>query len=164
MTLRPVIKMPNEGLDQVCKDANPEEVRELIEDLFETMYALKGLGLAAPQIGKCRRVIVLDAGEEESTKWALINPVITETSEETDTYNEGCLSAPDQFVFVTRPSEITIRYNHPTSPFDPIERKFAGMEAKIIQHEIDHLNGITFLKYASRPVRRRILAQMKKKK
>jgi peptide deformylase len=135
-------------------------VRQLVDDLFETMRAAKGVGLASNQIGVARRVAVVDIGEEDPPPLALINPVIVERADELDVAEEGCLSIPDIFGDVERPARVVVE------ALDRDGKKFRveaqGYKARAIQHEIDHLDGILFLEHLSAVKRSLLLAKWKK--
>jgi peptide deformylase len=127
-----------------------EELRRFIDDLFETMHAAKGVGLAANQVGLARRVAVVEAEEH---RFAMINPVIIQSSGR-ETAEEGCLSIPDIYGDVTRPGQVLLEaINLEGQPF---RLEAGGLVARAIQHEIDHLDGILFLDHLS-PMRRRLL-------
>lgn len=117
-----------------------DDVRQVVEDLFETMRAAKGVGLAANQIGVARRVAVVDVGDEDPPPLALINPMIVERSEEEETAEEGCLSIPDIFGDVERSARIVVEALDASGKRFRVEAK--GYKARAIQHEIDHLDGI----------------------
>jgi len=135
-------------------------VRQIVEDLFETMRAAKGVGLAANQIGVARRVAVVDVGDEDPPPLALINPMIVERSEEEETAEEGCLSIPDIFGDVERSARIVVE------ALDASGKRFRvaaqGYKARAIQHEIDHLDGILFLDHLSAVKRNLLLSKWKK--
>jgi len=137
-----------------------DAVRQLVDDLFETMRAAKGVGLAANQIGVARRVTVVDVGEEDPPPLALINPVIVERGDELVTAEEGCLSIPDIFGDVERNARIVVE------ALDREGNKFraeaTGYKARAIQHEIDHLDGVLFLDHLSAVKRSLLLAKWKK--
>jgi peptide deformylase len=133
-----------------------DEVRRFVDDLFETMYAAKGVGLAANQVGVARRIAVVHADEE---KLVLINPRIT-ASEGTETGEEGCLSIPDIFADVTRAAQVTVTALDRDG--NPWEKTLTGLAARAVQHEIDHLDGILFLDHLSILKRKRLLARYKK--
>jgi peptide deformylase len=137
-----------------------DDVRRLVEDLFETMRAAKGVGLAANQIGVTQRVCVVDVGEEDPPPLALINPVVVERSEAQDTAEEGCLSIPDIFGDVTRPLRVVV--DALDLEGKPIRIDAHGYKARAIQHEIDHLDGILFLDHLSAVKRSLLLAKWKK--
>jgi len=133
-----------------------DEVRQFVDDLFETMYAAKGVGLAANQVGVARRVAVV---ETEDEKLVLINPVILE-AEGRDTAEEGCLSIPKVYADVTRPEKVVLEAtdregNRYTKTLD-------GLAARAVQHEIDHLDGILFVDHLGLLKRKRILSKWKK--
>lgn len=137
-----------------------DAVRQLVDDLFETMRAAKGVGLAANQIGVAQRVAVVDVGEEDPPPIALINPVIVERSDEHDVAEEGCLSIPDIFGDVERPAHVVVE------ALDRDGKKFRvdaqGYKARAIQHEIDHLDGILFLDHLSAVKRSLLVAKWKR--
>ncbi|HEY7194405.1 MAG TPA: peptide deformylase [Gemmatimonadales bacterium] len=137
-----------------------DAVRQLVDDLFETMRAAKGVGLAANQIGVAQRVAVVDIGDEDPPPLALINPVILDRGDELETAEEGCLSIPDIFGDVERPAHIVLE------ALDRDGKKFRveahGYKARAIQHEIDHLDGILFLDHLSAVKRSLLLAKWKK--
>jgi peptide deformylase len=137
-----------------------DEIRQLVEDLFETMRAAKGVGLAANQIGATRRVAVVDVGEEDPPPVALINPVIRERSDETETAEEGCLSIPDIFGDVERSARIVVDALDVNG--NPFRLEAKGYKARAIQHEIDHLDGILFLDHLSAVKRNLLLSKWKK--
>jgi len=136
------------------------DVRQLVEDLFETMRAAKGVGLAANQVGVARRVAVVDVGDEDPPPLALINPVIVERSEEEETAEEGCLSIPDIFGDVERPAGIVVEALDANGKSFRVEA--TGYKARAIQHEIDHLDGILFLDHLSAVKRNLLLSKWKK--
>jgi len=133
-----------------------DEVRRFVADLFETMEAARGVGLAANQVGVARRIAVVDA---EGERFAMINPRIVEASGK-DTAEEGCLSIPEYFADVTRPERILLEALDERGV--PFRRELAGLPSRAVQHEIDHLDGILFLDHLSLLKRRRLLAKWKK--
>ncbi len=137
-----------------------DAVRQLVDDLFETMRAAKGVGLAANQIGVARRVAVVDIGEEDPPPLVLINPVIVERGEEEETAEEGCLSIPDIFGDVTRPLHVVVEALDQEGRRSRVEGH--GYKARAIQHEIDHLDGILFLDHLSAVKRSLLLSKWKK--
>ena len=137
-----------------------DAVRQLVEDLFETMRAARGVGLAANQIGAAWRVAVVDVGEEDPPPLVLINPVIVERVKETETAEEGCLSIPDIFGDVKRPVSVVVDALDVNGQPQRIEA--AGYKARAIQHEIDHLDGILFLDHLTAVTRGLLLAKWKK--
>jgi peptide deformylase len=141
----PVLREASPPLDEVT-----DEVRRLVGDMYETMDAAEGVGLAANQIGLAMRVAVVDA---EGTRIAMINPLILEASGK-DSQEEGCLSIPDVYAEVTRPEAILLEATGVDGA--PYRIEAAGLLARAIQHEIDHLDGILFLDRLS-PMKRRLL-------
>ncbi|MGQ0563357.1 MAG: peptide deformylase [Gemmatimonadota bacterium] len=130
------------------------ELRQLVADMFETMYAEEGVGLAAPQVGISDRVIVVDPHSEETEPFALINPEILEASKETEKGEEGCLSIPGLRDLVERPLRVRVRglsENGEVREFDA-----EGLLARILQHEVDHLDGILFFDRLT-PLKRKML-------
>lgn len=138
----------------------PEEIRALIADMFDTMYAEEGVGLAAPQVGEGVRVIVVDANEEGSEPFALVNPNILEMGSEVDRAEEGCLSIPGLREVVERPTSVVIEGIDADG--NQVRMDVEGFVARILQHEVDHLDGILFLDRVS-PLKRRMLLQKWKK-
>lgn len=149
-------KIKDEALSQKCRIVAPEEfnadLEKLLSDMAETMYANQGAGLAAPQIGDLRRFLVADlghaAGEQYGTRSIkMVNPEIVGFSEFQQKAEEGCLSFPGFPASVTRAENVTVIYQTPAG--ESVTQEFQGLEARIIQHEIDHLNGITLFSRAS---------------
>lgn len=130
------------------------EIQRLVEDMFETMYGEEGVGLAAPQVGISQRIIVIDPQEEAGQGFALINPVVREVSKEVDRGEEGCLSIPGLKDIVERPLSCVVEGLNPDGTERRIEAQ--GLLARILQHEVDHLNGILFIDRLS-PLKRRLL-------
>ena len=148
---QPVLRQRSTEVRQV-----DDEVRRLIGDMFETMDAAKGVGLAANQVGVARRVAVIDA---EGRRFAMVNPVI-QSAEGRGVAEEGCLSIPDIFGDVTRPERIVLEaLDHDGQPF---RLEADGLVARAIQHEVDHLDGILFLDHLSLMRRRLLLARWKR--
>jgi len=137
-----------------------DAVRQLVDDLFETMRAAKGVGLAANQIGVARRVAVVDVGEEDPPPLVLINPVILERSDDHETAEEGCLSIPDIFGDIERHARIVVEALDRDGAKLRVEAQ--GYKARAIQHEIDHLDGVLFLDHLSAVKRSLLLAKWKK--
>jgi peptide deformylase len=135
--------------------ADAGEVNALIPAMYATMYKAPGIGLAAPQVGKLLRVVVMDlAPEKVPAPLTLINPEVVARSDEKATREEGCLSLPDQYADVTRPAWVKVRYQDESGARQEIEGD--GLLAACLQHEIDHLNGVLFVDYMS-PLKRNIL-------
>lgn len=144
MSLHPILRWPDQRLTQACDPADPRDpvTALLIEDLFETMYAARGRGLSAPQIGVMRRVFVVDAGWKDGrpTPLSFVNPVINHVSEsELRQAAELCLSIPGVPMPVLRPTRVKVQSHYPGSA--PAQALFDGSEARCIQHEADHLDG-----------------------
>jgi peptide deformylase len=137
-----------------------DEVRRLVDDLFETMRAARGVGLAANQVGVARRVAVVDVGDEDPPPLVLINPVIVERGPDSEVAEEGCLSIPEIFGDVKRPERVVVEaLDRDGKPF---RAAVAGYKARAVQHEIDHLDGILFLDHLSAVKRGLLLAKWKK--
>ena len=141
-----------------------EEVQSLVRDMFETMYNASGVGLAAPQIGKALRLFIVDTEqmdlEEGGLKRAFINAQMIEESGEHWDYEEGCLSIPDINGDVRRPPVIRIRYMD--EQFEEHEETFSGMDARVIQHEYDHIEGVLFTDHLKPLRRKRIQKKLEK--
>jgi peptide deformylase len=136
------------------------EVQQLVDDLLETMRAARGVGLAANQVGVARRVAVVDLGEEDPPPLVLINPVIVERDDETETAEEGCLSIPEIFGDVKRSARVVVEAQGRDGKRFRAEAR--GYKARAIQHEIDHLDGILFLDHLSAVKRSLLLSKWKK--
>lgn len=139
MAIRNIREMGDEILNKKCKEVKEvnDRIRELIDDMLETMYEANGVGLAAPQVGVLKRIVVIDIGEE-AEPYVLINPVIVETSGE-QTGNEGCLSVPGKVGTVTRPNYVkVVAYDEEMNQF---ELEGTELLARAICHECDHLDG-----------------------
>jgi peptide deformylase len=162
--IRKILKYGASMLEDVAEPVtgfDTEELRELIADMWETMYAAKGVGLAAPQIGHGKRVSVIDisAGEDETKKLVIINPEIVQT-EGTQTGEEGCLSIPGFREPVTRANDVMVRAKNEKG--EDIELRGQELLARAFQHEIDHLNGILFINHLSALKRDIIRRKIKK--
>ena len=164
MALREIITVPDPRLKQVSApvEAVDDEVRALMDDMLETMYAAPGIGLAAVQIGVMQRVVVMDLSREgeEPAPRHLVNPEIVWASEEMAPYEEGCLSIPEVYDEVTRPARVKVRYLNYQG--ETVEEEADGLYAVCFQHELDHLNGVLFIDYLSRLKRDRAVAKVKK--
>ncbi len=166
MAIRPILTVPDPVLKQVSKrvDVVTDETRALMDDMLETMYAAPGVGLAAVQVGVPQRVIVMDLakeGEKPEPRY-FVNPEILETIDETQTYEEGCLSVPDFYDEVERPKRVKLRYQNYQG--EKIEEWAEGMYAVCIQHEMDHLQGTLFIDHLSRLKRSYAINKVKKAK
>lgn len=164
---RPILIHPDPRLKKVCAPVTDitGDLRKLADDMLETMYDAPGIGLAAPQIGVLDRLIVLDCVKEEGEKprpLVMFNPEVVASSEELNTYEEGCLSIPDQYAEVTRPSEVEVTWVDQNG--NPQKEAFGGLWATCVQHEIDHLNGKLFIDYLKPMKRQMITRKMQKLK
>ena len=166
MAIRPIIIAPDPRLKKraVPVEQVDAEVRRLMDDLLETMYAAPGIGLAAPQLGVLKRVIVVDVArkDEAPQPLCLANPELLERSEEAVVYEEGCLSLPDQFADVARPAEARIRYLDRDNRWQELAAD--GLLATCVQHEMDHLEGLLFVDHISALKRKMILRKLIKAK
>ena len=166
MSLRPILIHPDPRLKKAAEAVSePDDaIRKLVEDMFETMYDAPGIGLAGPQIGVMKRIFVMDtsAKDDAPQPLALINPEILWRSDETSTYEEGCLSIPEIYEEVTRPARVAVRWLDPEG--ETREAEFEGLAATCAQHEIDHLDGKLFIDYLGSVKRGLITQKMKKLK
>jgi peptide deformylase len=140
-----------------------KELRALADDMLETMYDAPGIGLAAPQVGVLQRMLVMDCVKDEDAAprpMVLINPQVIETSEETNVYDEGCLSIPDQYAEVERPAVVKVRWMDLDGK--EVQEEFDGLWATCVQHEIDHLNGKLFIDYL-KPLKRQMITRKMQK-
>ena len=140
-----------------------DDLKQLVRDMFETMYQAKGIGLAGPQIGVSRRVVVLDVEEEEGDeayRVALINPVVIDATRKTAKSTEGCLSIPGAEGVVERPVSVVVEASDPDG--QPVRLEVDGLFSRALQHEIDHLDGILFIDRLS-PLKRQLLIKKWKK-
>ena len=150
----PVLRKPTKPVTEFT-----DELRRLIADMFETMYAAEGIGLAAPQVGRSERLAVVDV---EGKKYTLINPEIVSRNGATEKAEEGCLSIPDIYGDVERPPEVTIRaFDENGNQYEASANELLG---RCFQHEIDHLDGRLFIDYLSPLKRRAVLAKWEKEK
>ena len=166
MALREILIEPNDILRKKSlkvEEVN-EEIKKLMDDMLETMYAAPGIGLAAIQVGVPKRIIVLDIAskDEKRNPMFFINPEILKKSENLSAYEEGCLSVPGQFAEIHRPDECHIKYLDYYG--QPTEIKAKGMLATCIQHEMDHLEGILFIDYLSKLKKSMIIKKLSKQK
>ncbi|MCR5845375.1 MAG: peptide deformylase [bacterium] len=146
-----IVLSPDPVLKQECEDVSPSELREmkkLAKQMAKTMYDSSGCGLAAPQVGITKKIIVIDCNQDGKKKpTCLINPEIIETAGEPVTECEGCLSIPGISLPITRPEDITVRYMNLKG--EEITHHATGFEARCIQHECDHLHGVTMFEHLS---------------
>lgn len=166
MALLPILTAPDPVLKKKAApvDAVDDEVRQLMDDMLETMYDAPGIGLAAPQVGVLKRVIVVDVSDKEAEPQphAIANPEIIWVSDHDNTHEEGCLSVPEHYADVARPAEIRLRYLDRENEIR--EMAADGLLATCIQHEIDHLDGILFIDHISSLKRNMILRKLLKEK
>lgn len=171
MAIRPIVEVPDPLLRQksVPVESVDDDLRALIADMFETMYAAPGIGLAAIQVGIPKRVLVIDlqepeeeGGEPVKDPRVFINPEIVEHSDQEVPYTEGCLSVPDQFADVDRPDRIRARWLDEKG--EPHDEVIEGLLATCLQHEMDHLEGILFIDHLSRLKREMILKKLAKQR
>ena len=166
MALMQILTEPNKILRQksLAVEKVDDDLRILMDNMLETMYAAPGIGLAAIQVGVPKRVIVLDIAPKETPRNPMyfVNPEIIKKSETNSTYEEGCLSVPGQFAEIDRPDRCYIKYLDYYG--QPKEIKAEGMLATCIQHEIDHLEGILFIDYLSKLKKTMIVKKLSKQK
>jgi peptide deformylase len=169
MALLSIVETPDPRLRQISRPVEgvDAELGKLIDDMFETMYAAPGIGLAAIQVGVPKRLLVIDLQEEQDDEGkpvkdprVFINPEILETSEELQVYSEGCLSFPDQYADVERPAVIRARWQDREGTVR--EERLEGLLAVCLQHEMDHLEGILFIDHLSRLKREIVLKKLMK--
>ena len=168
MALREIIILPDRQLRLVSKSIEKvtPEIRQLADDMFETMYDAPGIGLAAIQVAKPLRLITMDLakkneeGETSPQPRVFINPEILSSSEEVAVYEEGCLSIPEYYEEVERPAKVRVRFMDIDGKVH--EEDAEGLYATCIQHEIDHLNGVLFVDYLSKLKRDRVLKKFTK--
>ncbi|WP_375381392.1 peptide deformylase [uncultured Sphingomonas sp.] len=181
MPVLSVVEVPDQRLRTTCAPVAEvtDDVRRLAADMIETMYAANGIGLAAPQVGVLTRVVVIDLQERAAVDGepaevqaedaepervrdpkAYINPELVWVSEELSTYNEGCLSIPDQYAEVTRPARCRVRWLDEQGAEH--EADMDGLMSTCMQHEIDHLNGVLFIDHISRLKRDMVMRKLAK--
>tara|TARA_B100000965_G_scaffold310517_1_gene269884 strand:+ start:254 stop:772 length:519 start_codon:yes stop_codon:yes gene_type:complete len=166
MTVKQILTEPNKILRQVSKPVESVSKKEqiLMDDMLETMYAANGIGLAAIQIGVPKRIIVMDLSRDEEKKEPryFVNPIIKNKNSDKATYEEGCLSVPNQFAEIDRPSTCVVEYLDYDGKKQILNAE--GLLATCIQHEMDHLEGILFIDYLSKLKKSMILKKLSKKK
>lgn len=158
---RPIILHPDPRLKKTSAPVTDlsDELRVLADDMLETMYHAPGIGLAAPQIGMLQRLIVLDCVKLENEAprpLIMFNPEIVASSDDTNVYEEGCLSLPEQYADVTRPAEVQVRWIDRDGNAQTEE--MSGLWATCVQHEIDHLDGKLFIDYL-KPLKRQLMTR-----
>jgi peptide deformylase len=174
MALLPIVEVPDPRLRQISTplESVDDEVRSLVADMFETMYAAPGIGLAAIQVGVPKRILVIDLQEPADPEdpeskpvrdpRVFINPEIVEHSDRDVPYTEGCLSVPDQYAEVDRPDRIRARWLDLDG--QPHDEEITGLLATCLQHEMDHLEGVLFIDHLSRLKREMILKKLAKQR
>jgi peptide deformylase len=164
MAVRDILILPDKRLRAVSKPVAKIDAatRKLVEEMFETMYAAPGIGLAAIQIGEPKRVVTMDLAKKDDPKQpqVFINPELIDTSGEKNVHEEGCLSIPEFYEEVERPAQVTIRYLDLDGKSHEVEAN--GLLATCIQHEIDHLNGVLFIDHISKLKRDRVIKKFTK--
>lgn len=166
MAIRTILEIPNPLLKKKSEkvDAVTDEIRQLTDDMLETMYDAPGVGLAAPQIGVLKRIVVIDTSRENEPKapYRMINPEIIKRSEERVLHDEGCLSVPEQYAEVERAERVTVRYTDENGQEKVLEAD--GLLAVAVQHELDHLDGRLFIDYLSKIKRDMIVRRIEKER
>ena len=165
MAIRKILKFPDQDLRIKAKPVETfdDELKTLTEDMFETMHSVNGIGLAATQIGVAKQVAVIDISPEKNEPLVIVNPAIQILDpSKTEDYDEGCLSVPGFFEKISRPSDIKLSYQDLNGKKQEI--KPDGLLTKVVQHELDHLNGRLFVDHISELKRRRIRNKIVKQK
>ena len=171
MAVLPIVEIPDPRLRLVSQPVETidDATRTFVADMIDTMYAANGIGLAAIQVGVDQRILVIDLQSEEDEDGkpirephAYINPEILAVSEEVVSYNEGCLSIPEQYAEVERPATCRVRWQDDTGAAH--EETLDGLLATCMQHEIDHLNGVLFIDHISRLKRQMLLKKLDKQR
>ena len=166
MAIKNILTEPNKILRQISQSVEKvgNEERQLMDDMLETMYSANGIGLAAIQIGFPKRIIVMDISKDQTNKNPMyfVNPIILNKATEQSTYEEGCLSVPDQFAEIDRPNKCEVEYLDYNGEKKLL--KAEGLLATCIQHEIDHLEGILFIDYLSKLKKSMIIKKLSKQK
>ncbi len=168
MAILPILEVPDPRLKTISTpvEAFDDDLKKLVDDMFETMYAAPGIGLAAIQVGVPKRLLVIDLqdegpdGESIRNPRIFVNPEILDPSEDHSIYNEGCLSVPDQYAEVERPASVRARWQDLDGKVH--EESMVGMMATCLQHEMDHLEGILFIDHLSRLKRQMVLKKIEK--
>jgi peptide deformylase len=164
MAVRDILKLPDKRLRLKSEPVKQIDsgIRALVNDMFETMYAAPGIGLAAIQVGVAKRVVTMDLSKKEGDQkpQVFINPEVTWKSDEMGTYEEGCLSIPEYYEEVERPAEVKVKYLDIDGKTHEIKAK--GLLATCLQHEIDHTNGVLFIDHLSRLKRNLVIKKFTK--
>ena len=161
MAILPILHFPDPRLRTPSQPVAgvDDELRTLLDDMLETMYEAPGIGLAAPQVGQMVRLLVMDCVKDEDAAprpMALLNPRVVSASEERRTYEEGCLSIPDQYADVERPAEVEVEWLGLDGKLH--RERFDGLWSVCVQHEIDHLDGKLFIDYL-KPLKRQMITR-----
>ena len=166
MSIKNILTEPDQILRQISKPVEKvgKEEQQLMDDMLETMYAANGIGLAAIQIGVPKRIIVVDISKDEKNKKPMyfVNPIIKNKDTSTSTYEEGCLSVPNQFAEINRPKNCDVEYLDYNGEKKLL--KAEGLLATCIQHEMDHLEGILFIDYLSKLKKTMIIKKLSRNK
>ena len=166
MAVRTILTEPNKLLRQISKPVKKvgKEEQQLMDDMLETMYSANGIGLAAIQIGIPKRIIVMDISKDENKKEPryFVNPIIKNKDSKKSTYEEGCLSVPNQFAEIDRPKNCDVEYLDYYGEKKLLQAE--GLLATCIQHEMDHLEGILFIDYLSKLKKSMIIKKLSKNK
>ena len=166
MSIKTILTEPDQILRQISKPVEKvgKKEQQLMDDMLETMYAANGIGLAAIQIGVPKRIIVMDISKDEKNKKPMyfVNPIIKNKDTSTSTYEEGCLSVPNQFAEINRPKNCDVEYLDYNGEKKLL--KAEGLLATCIQHEMDHLEGILFIDYLSKLKKTMIIKKLSKSK
>ena len=164
MAVRDILILPDKRLRLLSKPVAKIDAatKQLVEDMFDTMYDAPGIGLAAIQIGEPRRIVTMDLAKKDDEKepQVFINPEITWSSDETNVHEEGCLSIPEYYEEVERPAEVKVKYTDLDGKQHEVHA--TGLFATCIQHEIDHLNGVLFIDHISKLKRDRVVKKFTK--
>lgn len=163
MAKLPILEFPDERLRTIATPVETvdDEVRRLVDDMLETMYDARGIGLAATQVDVHRRVIVMDVSDDQSQPLVLINPEFTPIGDEREPMQEGCLSIPEYYAEVPRALKVYLKALGRDG--QPYEMEADGLLAHCIQHEYDHLEGVLFVDYLSALKRDRVMKKMQKR-
>ncbi|MDC2980930.1 peptide deformylase [Gammaproteobacteria bacterium] len=165
MAIRKILKFPDQDLRIKAKpvESFDDELKTLTDDMFDTMHSVNGIGLAATQIGVAKQVAVIDISPEKNEPLVIVNPAIQILDpSKTEDYDEGCLSVPGFFEKISRPSDIKLTYQDLDGKKQEIKPE--GLLTKVVQHELDHLNGRLFVDHISELKRRRIRNKIVKQK
>ena len=166
MALLPILTAPDPELKKISAPVKQVDasIRKLMDDMLETMYHAPGIGLAAPQVGVLKRIIVLDLAREgeEPQPLRIVNPEVVWVSDDDATYNEGCLSVPEHYADVVRPAACRVKYLDQDNKQQEIAAE--GLLATCLQHEIDHLDGVLFIDHLTSLKRNMILRKLLKAK